>query len=72
MAQTLEAMADRLEGKTKEGIKHDLDESLKKLEQVAELCRLREPGEPFSVKMQTFLPLSRRIESLAVSLDREI
>lgn len=72
MAQTLEAMADRLEGKTQESVKHGLEVSLEKLEQVAELCRLREPGELFSVKMQTFLPLSRRIESLAVSLDREI
>jgi multidrug resistance protein MdtO len=72
IAQTLEAMADRLEGKTHEGLKHDLKGSFEKLEQVAELCRLKEPPQPFFAKMQAFLPLSRRIENLAVSLDREI
>jgi multidrug resistance protein MdtO len=72
IAQTLEAMANRLEGKIQEGVKQALEGSFEKLERVAELCRLREPSQPFFAKMQTFLPLSRRIENLVASLDREI
>jgi multidrug resistance protein MdtO len=72
LAQTLEGMADRLDGNVQQGIENDLESSLANLERVIERCRSSEPAEPFSLKMQTFLPLSRRIETLALSLDREI
>ena len=39
LAETLEAMADRLDGKAQEGVKNDLDTSLAKVEQVTEFCR---------------------------------
>jgi multidrug resistance protein MdtO len=71
LAQTLEGIADRMEGKAQRSDESDLQASLVRLERATELYHHREPPELSSMQMQSFLTLSRRIENLAASLDRE-
>jgi multidrug resistance protein MdtO len=71
LAQTLDGMADRIEGKALQR-RGNLESSLERLERLAELHASREPTGIFAAQMQTFLYLSRRIESLTLSLDKEI
>lgn len=69
LATKLEGMADRLEKKTTAETK-DLEACLVHLEESVRSVRLEEG--PGTAHAQTFLVLSRRIESLVASLDREI
>jgi multidrug resistance protein MdtO len=62
LAKTLDAMADRFEGKSAETRGSGLEACRKHLEQVVQI-----PGE-----LEAFLALSRRVEQLATSLNREI
>jgi multidrug resistance protein MdtO len=71
LAEMLEGMADRIEGKAPEG-KVNLEDSFERLEREIRTCCLEEPQEAFAAQLQTFLALSRRIESLTISLDKEI
>jgi multidrug resistance protein MdtO len=71
LATVLERMADRMEGKTADGTEN-LEDSFERLEQVFRTCCLDTPPEVLAAQLQTFLSLSRRIESLAISLDKEI
>lgn len=71
LARALERMADRMEGKASE-VRENLQESLERLEQTIRTCCPEEPQEVRAALLQTFLPLSRRIESLTISLDKEI
>jgi multidrug resistance protein MdtO len=71
LAEMLEGMADRIEGKAPEG-KVNLEDSFERLEREIRTCCLEEPQEALAAQLQTFLALSRRIESLTISLDKEI
>jgi multidrug resistance protein MdtO len=69
LAVKLEGMADRLQSKApQEG--EDLDASLVHLEGIVRFCSTA-PGAG-TANTQTLLLLSRRVESLAASLDKEI
>jgi len=71
VAETLESMADRLEGKASEP-GENLEGSLERLEQTTRTCCSEEPQELLTARLQTFLPLSRRIQELTMSLSKEI
>ena len=71
LAETLDGIADRLEGIRSE-VKRNLEDSLDRLEQTTLTCCPELPKEALATPLQTFLPLCRRIESLASSLDSEI
>ena len=70
LAKTLDGMADRMEGKGPE-VRENLEDSLERLEQTFQTCCPEEPQEALGAQLQTFLPLSRRIESLTSALDKE-
>jgi multidrug resistance protein MdtO len=71
LAETLDGMAGRMEGKAPE-TKENLEESLERLEQTTRTCCSEEPQELLTARLQTFLPLSRRIGDLTLSLSKEI
>jgi multidrug resistance protein MdtO len=71
LAQMLDGMADRLEGKASQRDR-SMDASFERLEKAAQIYSSEERREMFAAQMQTFLALSRRIEDLATSLDRDI
>jgi multidrug resistance protein MdtO len=71
LAKLLDGMADRMEGKVQER-KENMEEVLERLEQKIQTCCTEEPKWELAAQMQTFLPLSRRIENLAASLNQEI
>jgi hypothetical protein len=70
LATTLDGIADRMEGKSSEG-SDNFRRSFKSLDQT---LRAYYSGKSPEVAAQfgTFLSLSRRIESLRLSLDEEI
>jgi multidrug resistance protein MdtO len=68
LAVTLDGIADRLEGQARKGTER-LEDSFERLEQKVQTCASTEPQGAF---LRTFLPLFRRIEDLAISLDKEI
>ena len=70
LATTLDGMADRMEGKSSEG-SDNFRRSVKSLDQT---IRSYYSGKSHEVAAQfgAFLSLSRRIESLTLSLDEEI
>ncbi|HME11869.1 MAG TPA: FUSC family protein [Candidatus Acidoferrum sp.] len=67
LAKVLDAMADGLQGKAPE-VKENLENSLKRLEQTVTTCCSSGPKESLPAKLQTFLALSRSIESVTTSL----
>jgi multidrug resistance protein MdtO len=71
LAKTLDGMADSLEGKAQHG-KESFANASDRLEEAVR--RYRSEGPPGSVtdRLQTFLTLSRNIESLTTSLEKEI
>jgi multidrug resistance protein MdtO len=71
LAETLDGMAGRMEGKAPE-VEENLKDSLERLEQTIRTCCSQEAQEALAARLQTFLPLSRRIESLTSALDKEI
>jgi multidrug resistance protein MdtO len=71
LAQALDGMADRMEDKGPE-IRENLEDSFKRLEQTTLDCCSESPKEALAARLQAFLLLSRRIESLTSALDREI
>jgi multidrug resistance protein MdtO len=71
LAITLDGMADRLEGKGPE-VRESLEVSLERLEKTTATCCSELPEEALAPQLRSFLPLSRRIESLTSGLDREI
>jgi multidrug resistance protein MdtO len=68
LASMLDGMADRMEGQTAEE-RARLEGALERLGQTIQTCC---PGESRTTEIQTFLALSRSIESVTISLDREI
>jgi len=71
LAETLEGMADRMEGKISQR-QENLQDSLQPLEQAALASHPELPKEAPPAPPQTFLALSRRLEGLAIALDKEI
>jgi len=71
LAETLDGMAGRMEGKAPE-TKENLEESLERLEQTIRTCCSEQPQDVLAARLQTFLPLSSRIQELTMSLSKEI
>ncbi len=71
LAHTLDGMADRLEGKAREGTQ-DLETAFARLTDSVKSSASAETPAALSANLQSFLPLSQRIAALAVSLDKEI
>jgi multidrug resistance protein MdtO len=70
LAQMLEGMADRMDGKAAER-KDSVDGSLEGLENTVRVC-CSDEQQGLTAHLQTFLPLSRRMENLTTSLAKEI
>jgi multidrug resistance protein MdtO len=70
-AARLESMADRLEGKVP-AAPEIVDSSIEQLEQAALACCAKEPPEQPAAPLQTFLPLTRRVDGLLRSIEQEI
>jgi hypothetical protein len=68
-ANVLDDIADRLEGKASRE-KDNLEDSFEQLQETVRSCSSLEPQQPRA--QQTFLTLSRNIESLTISLSKEI
>jgi multidrug resistance protein MdtO len=71
LAGVLDGMADRMEGKPPQGTDR-LEDVFGRLEQTVRTCCSEGPQELLTAEMQTFLSLSRSIESVTISLDKEI
>lgn len=71
LAATLDGMADRLEGKARRELE-SLETSLACLETAVLTCVSAGSQEVIAIDLRTFLLLSRRLESLAIALDKEI
>lgn len=70
-AEALEGMADRIEGHAR-APHADLAQSFKQLEQVAQSSGAGGEHDELAPQLRAFLPISRRIETLTVALDRAI
>ena len=71
MAKVLDGMADRMAGKVAER-KDNLEHSFDRLEQTIRSCCSEGSQKLITARLQTFLALCRNMESVTVSLDREI
>jgi multidrug resistance protein MdtO len=71
LAGMLDGMADRMEGKPPEETDRSED-SFERLEQTVLTCCSQGSQELLTAEVQTFLALSRSIESVTTSLDKEI
>jgi multidrug resistance protein MdtO len=72
LAKTLDAIADCFEGERAAGRESGLEARFKHLEETVETFGLRDLQGALPEQLQTFLMLSRRLEQLVNSLDREI
>ena len=70
LARTLEAMADRIEGRFSQ-VK-PAEESLARLEHTVSTYDLHEPQKQTAIRLQAFLSLHRRVENIATSLQKEL
>ena len=70
-AKILDGMADRLETKSSQE-KDNFENSFEGLEQTIHTCSSEGPQKLLTAELQTFLALSRSIESLTTSLSKEI
>lgn len=71
LATILDRMADRLEGKVSQE-KADVEDPFERLQQTIRSCCSEGPQKLLTSELQTFLALSRSIESLTMSLSKEI
>ncbi|HEY6768198.1 MAG TPA: hypothetical protein VI386_25875, partial [Candidatus Sulfotelmatobacter sp.] len=71
LANALDGMADRLEGKAPEG-KDDFEYAFERLENTARSCCSKGPQGLLAPELRTFLALSRSLENVTSSLDNEI
>jgi multidrug resistance protein MdtO len=71
LARVLDGMADRMAGKPPEETDH-FEDAFERLEQTVRHCCSEGPQELLTAEMQTFLALSRSIENVTISLDKEI
>jgi multidrug resistance protein MdtO len=72
LANTLETIADRFEGKATGMRESGLEDRFKHLEQTVQTFGLTEWQGTRPVRLETFVTLSRRMEQLASSLDGEV
>ena len=73
LARMLVGMADRMEGKPPEGTDHfHFEDAFERLEQTVRTCCSEGPQKLLPAGIQTFLALSRSIENVTISLDKEI
>ncbi len=70
-AKMLDDMADRMEGKASPD-KDNFEDSFEQLQQTVRNCCSEGPQKSLAAGLQTFLVLSRNIESLTMSLSKEI
>jgi multidrug resistance protein MdtO len=70
-AKMLEGMADRLDGKASRG-SGNFEGSFEQLQDMIRTCCSEGTQELLSTELQTFLALSRNMESLTMSLSKEI
>jgi len=71
LAQALESMADRMENGSEQKIRK-VGDSFEGVEHAIRTCCPEERQTTLAAHLQTLLTLSRRIESLTISLDKEI
>lgn len=71
LAALLDQMADRLEGKGKQA-PQPVEPPFARLEKVIQACCPAEPPEPLAVRLRTFVPLSRRMDTIIESLRQEM
>jgi multidrug resistance protein MdtO len=71
LARMLDRMADRMEGKPPKETDR-FEDSFERLEQTVRHCCSEGPQELLTAEMQAFLALSRSIENVTISLDKEI
>jgi multidrug resistance protein MdtO len=71
LATMLDDMADRMEGKATQE-RDQFEDTFKHLEQTVQTCCSQAPQELPTKELQTFLALSRSIETLTISLDKQI
>ena len=71
LAETLESMADRMENGLKQRIRM-AEDSFEGVARAIRTCCPEESQTALAAHLQTLLTLSRRIESLTISLDKEI
>jgi multidrug resistance protein MdtO len=71
LAKMMDGMADRMDGKASER-RDNLERSFEHLEQTIRSCWSEGPQGLPTAELQTFLALSRSIESVIISLDKEI
>jgi multidrug resistance protein MdtO len=71
LASVLDGMADRMEGKPTQGADR-FEDAFERLEQTVRTCCSEGPQALLTAEMQTFLTLSRSIENMTISLDKEI
>jgi multidrug resistance protein MdtO len=67
----LDGMADRMEGKPPQGTDR-FEDAFERLEQTVRTCCSEGSQELLTAEMQTFLTLSRSVENMTISLDKEI
>ena len=71
LAGTLDGIANRLEGKASQE-KDTFEDSFERLEQTIRSCCSEGPQELPTAELKTFLVLSRSIQSVTMSLSKEI
>jgi multidrug resistance protein MdtO len=71
IAQVLDAMATRMENGASEERVH-FEGSFERLKEAAGACCASGPGQLLSVNLQPFLTLSRTVENIATSLEKEM
>jgi multidrug resistance protein MdtO len=71
LAKVLDGMADRMEARAPER-KDNVERSFERLERTVRTCCSEGPQTGLTAALQTFLALSRSIESLSTSLSKEI
>jgi multidrug resistance protein MdtO len=71
LAKRLDDMANRIDGAAP-GTKDNLEDSFKRLEQTVLASNSDAPQRPLTGELETFITLSRNVESMALSLDKEI
>jgi multidrug resistance protein MdtO len=70
-AKMLDGMANRIAGEAP-GETDNFNDSFERLEQTVQTCCSEGPKKLLTVELQTFLALSRSIETVATSLNKEI
>ncbi|MCU1337749.1 MAG: hypothetical protein JWO19_3330 [Bryobacterales bacterium] len=71
LAKVLDGMANRIDGEPT-GTRDNFEDSFERLEQTIQTCCSKATPKPLAAELQTFLALSRSMESVTSSFDKEI